>query len=187
MDVQEYIKNYRDKQNIEIEFRLGKTTPDGFDTNVGKDMFEKVKRRLSRYTGWEDVKTTEDEVYYWDDGTRCVYNDESSISCKKNKIFKKDFKLNKPLDVRFSVSQEIPTDQPDECAKRSVTRKRISFIRKNVSIDLTEVTGPPEDIDNEDDISYQIEIEFIDSKKLEKDHIIENSVHKVYDVLAITS
>lgn len=187
MDVQEYINIYKDKQYIEIEFRLGKIDRDVFDTNVGKDMFEKIKRRLYKYKGWEEVKETTDEVFYWDGGIRCVYTSEDEThTCKKNKIFKKDFKLSKPLDVRFSVSQEIPTDQPDECAKRSVSRKRISFIRKNVSIDLTEVTGPPVDIDCECETVYQVEVEFMDPKKLIKDYIITNSIYKIYDLLAIT-
>ncbi len=186
MDVNEYIKGYKDKQYIEIEFRFGKSTLDGFDTNVGKDMFEKIKRRLHKYKGWEEIKNTEDEVYYWSDGTRCVYNEDTSITCKKHKIFKKDFNLKQPLDVRFAVSQEIPTEQPEDDATKSVTRKRTSFIRKNVSIDLTEVTGPPKDIDNEEETTYHVELEIIDPSAILKDYIIENIVYKVHDLLAIT-
>ncbi len=186
MDVHEYIKNYKDKQYIEIEFRLGKINLDGFDTNVGKDMFEKIKRRLMKYKGWESINNTEDEVYYWPDGTRCIYNETMSTTNKKHKIFKKDFNLNKPLDVRFSVSQEIPTDQPQEDATKSVTRKRTSFVRKNVTIDLTEVTGPPKDIDDEEETTYQVEVEIIDPSAILKDYLIENIVYKVHDLLAIT-
>lgn len=186
MDVTEQIYGYKDKKFIEIEFRLGKIVDKKFDTNVGKDMFEKIHRRLLKYKGWEEIKNTSDEVYYWDDGTRCVYNDDSSVTCKKHSIMKKDFNLNQPLDVRFAVSQEVPVDQPETDAKRSVSRKRTSYIRKNVSIDLTEVSGSPSDIDCEDEITYHVEVEFMNPSELLKHHQIVNSVQKVHDLLKIT-
>lgn len=186
MDVIEHITGYKDKKYIEIEFRLGKIVNKKFDTNVGKDMFEKIHRRLLKYKGWENIKKTTDEVYYWEDGTRCVYNDETSVTCKKHPILKKDFNLNQPLDVRFSVCQEVPVDQPETDAKRSVTRKRVSFVRKNVSIDLTEVSGSPSDIDCEDDVTYHVEVEIINPEELMKHHQIVNSVQKVHDLLKIT-
>lgn len=186
MEVAEFVNGYKDKQCIEIEFRLGKMVNKKFDTNVGKEMFEKINRRLLKYKEWEEIKKISDEVYYWDDGTRCVYNDDTAITCKKHSIMKKDFNLNQPLDVRFAVSQEIPVDQPDTDAKRSVTRKRTSYIRKNVSIDLTEVSGSPSDIDCEDDTTYHVEVEFMNPSTLLKNYQIVNSIQKVHDLLKIT-
>jgi hypothetical protein len=181
----EYVKQYKGTKYIEIEIRFGKLNRDIFDTNVGKQNFEKVKRRLLKYKGWESVTLSEDEVYYWD-GIRCIYkeSDGSQIVQRKHKIFKNDFK-SFPSDFRIAFSQEIPATQPDEDAKRSVTRKRTSFIRKNLSIDLTEVHGSPEDIDTEETISYQIEMEIIDASKLDNDNDIYNILYKINDLMKI--
>jgi len=35
--------------NIEFEFRLGKIVPNSFDTNIGKDSFEKILHGLKQY------------------------------------------------------------------------------------------------------------------------------------------
>lgn len=190
MDTKQFIdivKAYKDKQYIEIEMRLGRVKQGTFETDLGKDMFERIKRRLYRYEGWESVNSTSDDVYYWDD-TRSVYSpDGSVVSCKKHKIMKRDVR-GFPLDVRFVVSQEVPATQPNEDAKRHTCRRRVSFIRKNLSIDLTEVIEDPDDIDSEEEkIAYQCELEIIDPTLFRNDAEIENLLYKINDVMAITS
>lgn len=179
------VNTYKDKQYVEIETRIGKFENGKFNTDLGKTTFETLKRRLSRYTGWEAVRETTDDVYYWDD-IRGVYSPDGTVTfCKKHRVVKKD--LNK--FVRFAVSQEVPVfTQPEEDATRHVCRRRISFVRKNLSIDLTEVVNDPDDIDCEDEtVSYQCELEIIDPKKLSNDAEIENALYKVNDVLALIS
>jgi len=51
---------------IEVEMRLGKFNGSMFDTNVGKDVFDRILSGLEQYDGWEDVKTTSSEVFYRD-------------------------------------------------------------------------------------------------------------------------
>ncbi len=188
MDVKpfiEIVKSYKDKQYVEIEMRLGKVSNGKFDTDIGKDAFEQLKRRLSRYGGWEEVKNTSDDVYYWDD-IRSVYSPDGTVTtCKKHRIMKRDVRVH-PFDVRFSVSQEIPATQPTDDAKRHSCRRRISFVRKNLSIDLTEVISDPDDIDTEEEtITYQCELEILDLAQIKNDAEIENMLYKVNDVLAI--
>lgn len=181
----EIVKMYKDKPYIEIETRIGTMTKNKFETDIGKATFESLKRRLSKYTGWECIRETNDDVYYWDD-IRGVYSpDGSVVFCKKHRILKKELGTH----ARFAVSQEVPVQtQPSEDATRHVCRKRTSFVRKNLSIDLTEVINDPDDIDCEDEkVSYQCELEIINPSLLKTDAEIENALYKVNDVLAITS
>jgi hypothetical protein len=79
----------------------------------------------------------------------------------------------------------MPAVQPDDDAKRSVTRKRTSFIRKNLSIDLTEVHGSPEDIDSEETVSYQLEMEIVNAAIMSTDDEIYNILYKINDIMKI--
>ena len=183
--ITDVVKEYLNKPYIEVELRLGKFNFNMFDTNVGKDVFDKVHRRLTRYSQWENIVTSEDEVFYWDNA-RLVYNDsnDTSTCVKKNKIMKKDFKCS-PLDVRLGISQEVPTEQPETDAKRKVSRYRTSFIRKNLSIDLTIVHGAQADIDSEETVVYQIELEILNPGIVKSDDELYNIIYKVNDLLKI--
>ena len=64
-------------------------------------------------------------------------------------------------------------------------KKRISFIRKNLSIDMTVVTGDPTDLDCEDESQYQIELEIIDPTKVKDDIELYNIIYKIFDILKI--
>lgn len=177
----ESIKKYANTKNIEIEFRLGKVNHGTFDTNVGKGTFEKLLRRLSKYQQWEKVTQSEDEVFYWSNGVRCIYDGNDSVYQKKQKLITKD-KILGPLDIRLSIAQENPVKEEDDDAQRSVTRKRISFLRKNVRIDLTQVTGQSHDKDCEDVTRYQVELEVLDASTDQK---IYSAVHKILNLIAL--
>lgn len=172
--------------HVEIEFRIGKKNRNMFDSNVGEKLFQTVKRRLERFTGWDKVSKTEDEVYYWNNNVRCVYNEHTgtSVCVKKEKKAVHDIPKS-PLDIRLSISTETPVKQPDDEATRNVIRKRTSFIRKNVSIDLTEIHGNTGDIDEEQKVMYQIEIEIIDPKKLQSIFDVYTAIWKITNVLNI--
>jgi hypothetical protein len=61
----------------------------------------------------------------------------------------------------------------------------MSFIRKNLSIDMTVVEGDVEDLDTEDPNSYQVELEIIDPSLVKDDNELFNILHKVKDVFNI--
>jgi hypothetical protein len=65
------------------------------------------------------------------------------------------------------------------------TKRRMSFIRKNLSIDMTVVEGDVEDLDTEDPNSYQVELEIIDPSLVKDDNELFNILHKVKDVFNI--
>jgi hypothetical protein len=176
------IKAHRDTKHVEIEFRLGKMNRDMFDTNVGKDKFERVLKGLRKYPQWEKVTETSDDVFYWGNGVRCIFNDEC-VYQKKKVLVKKDLRMSsKPLDVRMSIAQELPCEDQESEATRCVKRHRISFLRKNVRIDMTRVSGESTDKDCEDETKYQVELEVLNASS---DQLIFSSVHKVLNVLEL--
>lgn len=178
----EEIKQYRDIENVEIELRLGRLSRGKFDTDVGPHVFGQILAGLEAYDGWEMVTAKSDEVYYWYQSIRCMYSEDSCVTQRKNRILVKDHQIGPVLDVRLGISQEIPIEMPSDEANRCVQRQRKSFLRKNVRIDCTIVTGPPVDKDSENLVSYQIELEIISART---DQEIFSALHKVHDVLHI--
>ena len=177
-------ETHREEEHIEVEMRLGKHNGSFFDTNVGKDTFERVMEGLRKYDGWEKTEMSELDVYY---------NDANNISLSVNKdtgengnmiqkinVLKEDFN-GTPLDMRFSVSREIPTWGEYEM-DRVRTKTRHSFVRKNLSIDMTISSGDNADMDSEEECSYQIEFEIVDPTKVSTRDEFFNIIHKVNDL-----
>ena len=177
-------EEHKEEEHIEVEMRLGKHNGSFFDTNVGKDTFERVLEGLRKYDGWEKTETLELDVYY---------NDANNIrlSVKKDTgengnmiheiiVLKEDFN-GSPLDMRFSVSREIPTWGEYEM-DRVRTKTRHSFIRKNLSIDMTISSGDNADMDSEEECSYQIEFEIVKPQDVRTRDEFFNIVHKVNDL-----
>ena len=143
---------------------------------------------LQRYMGWEKVVGTEHEVFYRErDGVRISVDeatgDETIV--RKERVKNEDFKKLKeaPYDVRFSISKEhpMPPDTERDMDKKK-TKKRVSFIRKNLSIDMTICIGDSHDMDAEDPMSYQIEFEIVDPTWVQTKDEMFNIIHKVKDV-----
>jgi hypothetical protein len=177
----------KSKKHVEIEIRLGKMNGKIFDTNVGKDIFSKVLKALKKYQQWESVNECVSTVYY-KGNTRMVIdeNTEQVEYVQKERVKVVDYKLsNKPLDVRFAVSTEKPTVQSseDEVMDHVRHKQRISFVRKNLVIDMTEVTGDPDDMDDESEASYEIELEIINPKDVSDDDTLYNIIYKVECVM----
>ena len=187
------IEEYKNQPNIEIEIRLGKVNRGKFDTNVGQATFEKVLRRLQRYDGWESTNESQSTVYLdTAAGKRVVMNDltDEMESCViKKRVLVNDHVLNGfPVDARLGISSEVPydrdTDDADENFTRVKKRKRYSFVRKGLSIDLSEVSGDvAQDKDSEEVTEYQIELEIINPTLVSDRDTLYNLIYKVFDVL----
>jgi hypothetical protein len=174
---------HKNEEHIEVEIRLGKHNGSLFDTNVGKETFERVLKGLKKYDGWESVKTTTTDVYYDDTNSVRISSDEDTgeqTMIQKIKVLKEDFKCE-PLDVRFSISREIPTTGQYEMDRKR-NKLRHSFVRKNLSIDMTISTGDTVDMDAEDDSSYQIELEIIKPDDVTSYNQLFNILHKISDL-----
>ncbi|NBS68031.1 hypothetical protein EBT31_03835 [bacterium] len=185
------VRRHCTKPHVELEFRIGKLNRGRFDTNVGKATFEKALRALNKYKGWESVSSKEETIYYGLNGRRAVCNAETGDVKRviKTRVEVTDHELeDQPFDVRLGVSTEVPyePEEEDEVFEETKTRKRYSFTRKNLVIDVSAIQGNPEDPDCDDDMSYQIELEIIDPTQVGDDNILFNIMHKVFDVLKIT-
>ncbi len=188
-----FIKPHLNKPNVEIEFRLGKINNGYFDTNVGKETFERVYRRLGRYPEWESVKVQNACVFYGArKGLRVVYDEDKDeqVECvTKHKIAHLDQKLDQErFDVRVGVAIETPTtyDQERDVFTKERRRNRTSFVRKGLSIDMSVVGN--DDKDSENPLLYQIEFEIqnVDAC-LKNEAQIASHYQKIFDVLRLTS
>jgi hypothetical protein len=176
---------YQSEKHVEFEIRLGKINRGHFDTNVGKETFDKILRALKRYSGWEKINKSSDVAYYKDDIRLVIDEDtDESTQVSKTKILHINHSLSgKPFDVRFSVAKEVPNVQEVEEFSYARKRMRESFVRKNLSIDMTVVSGNPSDLDSEEENCYQIEFEIINPTKISDNDTLYNIVYKVQDVL----
>lgn len=188
------INQYRDQPNVEIEIRLGKVNRGKFDTNVGQQTFEKVLRRLRKFDGWESKSETQTTVYYDPNTSKRVTmndtTDEMEASVIKKRLFVNDQVLpGFPVDARLGISSEVPYDRDadtDENFTRVKKRKRYSFVRKGLSIDLTEVSGDADDKDSEEATEYQIELEILNPPvNIAERHQLFNIVYKISDICKI--
>lgn len=181
--IKDLFETHKNDEHIEVEIRLGKHNGSLFDTNVGKETFERVLKGLKKYDGWESTKTSTTEVYYDDTNGIRISSDEDTgeqVMVQKINVVKEDFKFE-PLDVRFSISREIPTfGQYEMDRKRS--KLRHSFVRKNLSIDMTISSGDNVDMDSEEASSYQIELEIIKPSDVISQNQLLNILHKINDL-----
>jgi hypothetical protein len=185
--VKPIFEKHRNEANVEFEIRLGKFNCGTFDTDIGKGAYEYALAGLKKYTGWEKIVVTNEEVFYRESDNLRISIDEDAGTeniVKKTNVHKEDFnKLkNTPYDIRFSVSTETPLEDYEGEMDKKKTKHRVSFVRKNLSIDVTAVTGDAEDIDSEESTVYQLEFEIVDPSLVKTDDELFNIIHKVKDV-----
>jgi hypothetical protein len=179
---------HKNEGDIEVEIRLGKHNGSLFDTNVGKDTWKRVLKGLKKYNGWESVKMSTSDVYYSDSNNIRITSDEESgeqTMIQKISVIKEDFKCE-PLDVRFCVAREIPTSGEYEMDRKR-TKTRHSFVRKNLSIDMTISSGDNADMDSEEEASYQIELEIMKPDAVDDIYKFQNILQKVSDLSKLIS
>jgi hypothetical protein len=181
---------HNDSEYVEVEMRLGKFNGQFFDTNVGKKIFDKVLAALQSYKGWEDIRTSNADVFYHDTaGVRLTVDDATGEQkmIQKQSLVREDFQHpGAPLDLRFSISKEMPVSGEYEMDRKR-TKRRQSFIRKNLSIDMTISSGDVVDKDAEDPNHYQIELEIVDPGNVGCQEEYFNILWKVNDILKIIS
>jgi hypothetical protein len=177
---------FKTEENIEVEVRLGKHNGSLFDTNVGKDTWERVLKGLKNYDGWESTNYNESDVFYNDkNNVRITSNEETGeqTMIQKISVVKEDFKCD-PLDVRVCIAREIPTSGEYEMDRKR-TKVRHSFVRKNLSIDMTISSGDNVDMDSEEEASYQIEFEIVKPGDVDSVYKLFNIINKVDDLVKI--
>tara|TARA_R100000908_G_scaffold55888_2_gene31230 strand:+ start:501 stop:1082 length:582 start_codon:yes stop_codon:yes gene_type:complete len=179
---------HKNEGDIEVEIRFGKHNGALFDTNVGKDVWKQVLKGLKKYNGWESTKTSTVDVYYNDNNNIRISVDEDSgeqTMIQKISVVKEDFK-REPLDVRFCVAREIPMSGEYEMDRKR-TKTRHSFVRKNLSIDMTISSGDNADMDSEEEATYQIEMEFVKPSDVDSIYKFKNILQKIDDLTKLIS
>ena len=159
------ICKYKNKNNIEIEIRLGQIQFNEFKSGLGSnDFFNKIRDILDSSKCWDKVINNKYEEICFDVLRRTtVFNGKKIIKhqcIKKHKLCHCDFEYTStPYDIRMSVSQEIPTEDKIKSGVGILRKKnRFSYYYKDYRIDLTHV----EQIDNGvSTINYELEVEFI--------------------------
>ena len=181
------IELHKAKPNTEIEIRLGRRSARSFDTNVGRPTFERVLRALHKYNGWESTAHANYTVYYFDGSKRLTVNEDTDeeLGQIKRRILVDDVELTKQkLDARLGIASEEPFEYDgEEVSTEQKTKERWSFVRKNLSIDMSIIKGTPDDKDADDDVTYQIELEIIKPADVQTKDELFNILHKVFDVL----
>ena len=181
-------ERHNDEENIEVEIRLGKFNGTFFDTNVGKDSFDRILKGLREYKEWEQVKTSTCDVFYHDTGGIRLSVDDATgeqTMVHKQTLIREDFQeFSAPLDVRFSIAKEMPVSGEYEMDRKR-TKHRQSFVRKNVSIDMTISSGDVVDKDAEDPNHYQIELEIVDPAKVTCHEEFFNILWKINDLFKL--
>jgi hypothetical protein len=122
-------------------------------------------------------------VYYDDTNGIRISSDEDTgeqVMVQKINVVKEDFKCE-PLDVRFSISREIPSFGEYEMDRKR-SKLRHSFVRKNLSIDMTISSGDSVDKDSEESASYQIELEIVKPGDVTSHNQLFNILHKITDL-----
>jgi len=181
------IDSHKTKDNVEIEIRFGRRSGTKFDTNVGEGTFRKVLAALTKYEGWETKHHMNATVYYFEGGKRLSVDEETDeqVGQVKTRVKVDDVELaSQPLDVRLGVSTEVPWEYDgEETSTEQKTKERWSFVRKNLSIDMSIIKGNPDDKDSDEDTTYQIEMEIIKPSEIQNKIELYNMLYKVFDVL----
>jgi hypothetical protein len=181
------IEAHKNSENTEIEIRFGRRAGTKFDTNVGQTTFDKVLRALETYEGWESKNHSNATVYYFEGGKRLTVDEatDEQVGHIKTRVAVDDIELqNHPLDVRLGISTEVPFEYDgEETSTEQKTKERWSFVRKNLSIDMTIITGTPDDKDSDDDKMYQIELEILKPSEIQNKIELFNLLYKVFDIL----
>lgn len=189
--VEPILDKYKNEDYIEMEFRLGKFNGTFFDTNIGEKMYISILNGLNKYTGWDRIVQSETEVFYREKDNLRITIDESTNEetiIKKERVHVEDFKQleGTPFDIRFSVCKEIPMEHDYESEMDGKkTKTRTSYIRKNVSIDVTSISGNTQDMDSEDPFTYQVEFEIMKPQNVEDKDTLFNIIHKIKDLFNI--
>lgn len=182
------ISRFKSTPHVEIEWRLGRVGS-RFDPNVGKETFDNIMTGLRKYSGWEQVKEVEQTVYYFENGARTTIDEKTDeeTTITKRKLVQFDAPLASfPFDARLSIATETPVERKEDDVATSVKNKhRWSFVRKNLSIDMTIMQGDPEDKDCDTDTTYHVEFEIIDPTRIGDKDSLFNIIYKTFDLMKL--
>jgi len=189
--IEPQFEKFRNTKNVEMELRFGKIHNKKFEPSIPSASYERIIKGLEKYKEWEKIIKTDTSVYYKKD-KRIIVDDitgDQTIMIKKNIRHINHDLDNSPFDVRFSISTENTVEEEegkdDDVMDHVRIKSRKSFIRENLSIDITKVSGEPTDIDDEEESKYEIEFEIVDPTLITDSPTLFNIIYKIRDVLKL--
>ena len=188
------IEEFKDLDGVEFEFRLGRMNGRKFDSNVGKDYFNKIAGILTTNTSWDTQQMLHTTEYSKKKSNiRQILDEKTDTEMFIEKKRLKDVTYSVeglPLDFRFSVSQEIilKNQEPMEECDFVREKKRTSRHHKNWKFETTQVDGGDIDPDEESTTRFEVELEVKDPTVIKSDiNYIEwfghSGILKVMDML----
>jgi hypothetical protein len=165
-DLSNIIEKYKKNSVIEIEVRIGRFESGKFVPGLNsKEFFDKIKNTLNASNCWTKVNNIITEDICQDNIKRITNLNGKKVAKHiyqmKEKVTNIDYSYeNTPYDIRINVSKETTVLDKKIKSNEGLTRKknRLSFIFKDYSIDLTEVTIIDNGIET---INYEVEVELI--------------------------
>jgi hypothetical protein len=162
---------------LEFEFRLGHKTGvvgqkgggGGFRPGVDGDAWARLKAALDASKDWTVTNSVTTERID-SSGSKLVLDASNAPVCviHKKRLVDRDFATDSPWCARASLSLEEREDPPPAGLKHVYERrkKRWSYAYKCWSVDLTQVAGNmPHQLDDDQE-SYEVEIELRDTQEL---------------------
>ena len=165
-DFEKIIEKYKKNSVIEIEVRIGRFESGKFIPGLNsKEFFDKIKNTLNISKCWTKVNNIITEDLCQDNIKRITFLNGKKVTKHiyqmKEKVIYIDYSYeNTPYDIRINISKETTVLDKKIKSTEGLTRKknRQSFIFKDYSIDLTEVTIIENGIET---INYEVEVELI--------------------------
>ena len=163
--VSEGLKKYQDLDSLEFEVRLGIYDEENkrFDSHIGEEHYNTIEKMLKSFSGWVSQKSTTTNDYFSKNLRLSVDQDKKQKCVEKVRLENFTFiSENLPLDIRFSISREIPvlvSKFPKSKMKTPQREKeRVSREFQDASWDLTKVKSRDEN-DNIIQV-FEFEVEY---------------------------
>lgn len=154
---------------LEFEFRIGHMLPGGtFSSNVGKDNFARLQKRLNECPKFErvvDVETIETIGPSMKHVTTVSIADPAPMPIRppycmtKSKLFQKDYHAAQ-FTVRCGIALEKNVPLRVVHSRLTRRKKRRRYVYRCWAFDLTEVVSNT-DVDTEE--TYEVELELLDT------------------------
>ena len=154
-----FFDEYKDVEDIEVEFRLGFIEESSFSTDVSEEFYQKIFQVLDKSSCWSKKESTTTDDFF-SKGKRKSINlvTKKETIIKKEKLTVLDFSFQgTPFDLRVSFSREIPKKKfSEKNVNYKRQKKRKSYIHQHWNYDLTIVTTEENTVFEK---TYEVELE----------------------------
>lgn len=161
------LNQYRNNpDSLELELRFGRFIQ-GFNSDVGLTAFQRIKSFLMERGATHEISrdTISGSIRRTERGSDVIY-------MKKTRIATYDI-ANMGVRLSLSKEEEVPLDAFIDTESVVRHKERYSLVMNSVRVDATQVKSG-------NNITYEVELEFIDSRHPEK---IERSMNDTYAVI----